>query len=59
MKQGLLALVVLTTLATVALALDPPPKGALDAIDPDDLLKHINVLAADEFEGRAPGSQGE
>ena len=36
-----------------------PPQSALDAIDGDDLLKHIKVLASDEFEGRAPGSKGE
>ena len=32
---------------------------ALDAITPDALLAHIKILASDEFEGRAPGSQGE
>ncbi|MEY2494394.1 MAG: hypothetical protein QOJ45_886 [Verrucomicrobiota bacterium] len=36
-----------------------PPKSALDAITAADLLKHIKVLASDEFEGRAPGSKGE
>jgi hypothetical protein len=36
-----------------------PPKEALDAISADDLLKHIKVLASDEYEGRAPGSKGE
>ena len=36
-----------------------PPKAALEAIDSADLLKHIKVLASDEFEGRAPGSKGE
>ncbi|HEY0368031.1 MAG TPA: M28 family peptidase [Chthoniobacterales bacterium] len=36
-----------------------PPKAALDSITPDGLLKHIKVLASDEFEGRAPGSKGE
>ena len=36
-----------------------PPKDALDAISAEDLLKHIKVLASDEFEGRAPGSKGE
>ena len=36
-----------------------PPKAALDVIKADDLLAHIKVLAADEFEGRAPGSKGE
>src|ERR1022692_2077290 len=34
-------------------------KPALDAITPDSLLAHIKVLASDEFEGRAPGTQGE
>src|SRR5438128_3000530 len=36
-----------------------PPKAAADAITATDLLKHIKVLASDEFEGRAPGSKGE
>ncbi|MGI9190421.1 MAG: M28 family peptidase [Longimicrobiaceae bacterium] len=35
--------------------LDP----ALTSITADDLLRHIRVLAADEFEGRAPGTRGE
>src|SRR3954452_7940376 len=46
-------------LASFALAADAPPKAALDAITADKLLKHIKVLASDEFEGRAPGSKGE
>src|SRR5450432_1771597 len=36
-----------------------PPKTASDAITAAGLLKHIKVLASDEFEGRAPGSKGE
>src|ERR1700704_6583267 len=36
-----------------------PPKDAADAITAADLLKHIKVLASDEFEGREPGSKGE
>jgi Zn-dependent M28 family amino/carboxypeptidase len=36
-----------------------PPKAATDAITAANLLKHIKVLASDEFEGRAPGSKGE
>ncbi len=36
-----------------------PPKPASDSINAADLLKHIKVLASDEFEGRAPGSKGE
>jgi len=34
-------------------------KPALDSFTQNDLLKHIQVLASDEFEGRAPGSRGE
>ena len=43
------------------LAADPvgPPGAALDAINADDLLRHIKILASDEYEGRAPGSKGE
>jgi Zn-dependent M28 family amino/carboxypeptidase len=36
-----------------------PVKDALASITTNDLLKHIRVLASDEFEGRAPGSPGE
>jgi hypothetical protein len=36
----------------LALHLQP----ALDAITPDGLLAHIKILASDEFEGRAPGT---
>ena len=37
----------------------PVPARALNAITPEGLLKHIRVLASDEFEGRAPGTPGE
>ncbi len=30
-----------------------------DAIAPEDLARHVQVLASDEFEGRAPGTAGE
>src|SRR3981189_1918235 len=33
--------------------------ASLKAIDGRDLLKHIKVLASDEFEGRSPGTKGE
>ena len=45
--------------ASVAEKQTAPSKAALEAIDAGDLLKHIKVLASDEFEGRAPGSKGE
>src|SRR4051812_9745435 len=46
--------------AAFALEAPPvPPQAPLDAITAPDLLKHIKVLASDEFEGRAPGSKGE
>jgi Zn-dependent M28 family amino/carboxypeptidase len=34
-------------------------QAALESITAADLLRHIQVLASDEFEGRAPGSKGE
>ncbi|MBI2950371.1 MAG: M28 family peptidase [Verrucomicrobia bacterium] len=34
-------------------------QAALDSIRSEELLKHIRVLASDEFEGRAPGTHGE
>jgi len=35
------------------------PAAALKAISEQGLLAHIKVLASDDFEGRAPGSDGE
>jgi Zn-dependent M28 family amino/carboxypeptidase len=34
-------------------------KPALDSVKSDKLLQHIQTLASDEFEGRAPGTKGE
>jgi Zn-dependent M28 family amino/carboxypeptidase len=55
------AVLIVSAFAAIALAADPPavPKEAADAITAADLLKHIKVLASDEYEGRAPGSKGE
>ena len=36
----------------------PVPARALNAITPEGILKHIRVLASDEFEGRAPCHPG-
>jgi Zn-dependent M28 family amino/carboxypeptidase len=54
-------LVILSLLNSLALAAESPsiPKEAAEAMTAPDLLKHIKVLASDEFEGRAPGSKGE
>lgn len=40
-------------------ASDADLKQASDSIDADSMLRHIRVLASDEFEGRAPGTRGE
>jgi Zn-dependent M28 family amino/carboxypeptidase len=37
----------------------PVPARALNSITPEGILKHIGVLASDEFEGRAPATAGE
>ncbi len=59
--KSLFCLLGCSFLTAIAFAADPPaiPKEAADAITAADLLKHIKVLASDEFEGRAPGSNGE
>ncbi len=38
---------------------EPPPEAAVAAIDGTDLDAHIRTLSSDEFEGRAPSSEGE
>src|SRR6516225_10018404 len=37
----------------------PVPARAWSSITPDGLLKHIRILASEEFEGRAPATAGE
>jgi len=37
----------------------PDLKPALESISSEGLLRHIKVLASDEYEGRAPGTKGE
>ena len=54
----------LAILGTAALVLSgaeswPVPAKARKAITPEGLLKHIRILASDEFEGRAPATAGE
>ncbi|MEK6805855.1 MAG: M28 family metallopeptidase [Pseudomonadota bacterium] len=54
--------IVITTALFVACAsLQPrlPLNPASAVITADDLLKHIKILASDEFEGRLPGTRGE
>ncbi|NYE63556.1 Zn-dependent M28 family amino/carboxypeptidase [Duganella sp. 1224] len=40
-------------------AMAQAPAEALNAINAQDLLAHIKILASEEFEGRAPGTPGE
>jgi Zn-dependent M28 family amino/carboxypeptidase len=51
----------LTVLATACASAPPPPATVADLpdIDAGAALQHIRTLASDEFEGRAPGSNGE
>jgi Zn-dependent M28 family amino/carboxypeptidase len=37
----------------------PEVKSAVDSMSGGDLLRHIKVLASDEYEGRGPGTPGE
>src|SRR5215213_11533282 len=61
MKINFALLLCLASTIVVTAAEDSnfPPKAAEEAITAPDLLKHIKVLASDEYEGRAPGSKGE
>src|SRR5438477_10091913 len=61
MKLRFVVLIAGSLTAALAFAADAPsvPKAAVEAITAADLLKHIKVLASDEYEGRAPGSKGE
>ena len=60
MKQFLcLPFVFLGSILLGAATPETPPKEAGNAIEPAGLLEHIKVLSSDQFEGRAPGSEGE
>jgi Zn-dependent M28 family amino/carboxypeptidase len=41
------------------LAAQPAVAPAPSSITPTDLLRHIRILASDEYEGRGPGTEGE
>ena len=69
MKKYLLWVGLLSALVTLSCttggyresAPTPPSdiSAALESIDGAEMLRHIQVLASDEFEGRAPGTRGE
>ncbi len=50
------ALLILWALLTAACS---GPESSRDSITTESLMKHIRVLASDDFEGRAPASKGE
>ncbi|WP_165244369.1 M28 family metallopeptidase [Paludisphaera soli] len=56
---GSLATAAFAVSVTVSGAADDRLKPGLEAIQADGLLKQIQVLASDEFEGRGPGTPGE
>ncbi len=55
--RGVLALALSTALACAPG--DDSLNQALEAITEEDLVRHIQVLSSDEFEGRGPSSAGE
>jgi Zn-dependent M28 family amino/carboxypeptidase len=52
-----------TAIAIMLMGVAPPREGpleaALESIKSDAILRHIKVLASDEYEGRGPGTPGE
>ncbi|HJQ69246.1 MAG TPA: M28 family metallopeptidase [Blastocatellia bacterium] len=61
MKRSIRAICALVSISAFALGSQQSsaPKAALDQITADELKRHILQLASDEFEGRAPGTEGE
>jgi Zn-dependent M28 family amino/carboxypeptidase len=60
MMTRALRLLAVASLAVVACAKPGPPTIAqLPDVDTNAVLGHVKVLSSDEYEGRAPGSQGE
>ena len=55
------AVIALAACATATPPSEPPVAPAFEhpPLSPEALLAHVNVLASDEFEGRAPGTRGE
>jgi Zn-dependent M28 family amino/carboxypeptidase len=49
----------MTGVVVLAVVLESAAGGAESSITSSNLLRHIQVLSSDEFEGRAPGTQGE
>ena len=54
-----IALAACMAMSAASVAADERLKPAAEAIQPDGLLKHIQALSSDEFEGRLPGTPGE
>lgn len=67
MRRHVLAVVAGAALLGACAMADDRPQGvsleaaspALESVDAERLLAHIEVLASDEFEGRLPGTEGE
>src|SRR5687768_15983762 len=61
MERSIRAICALASISVLALGSQQPnpPKAAMDQITADELKRHIIQLASDEFECRAPGTQGE
>jgi len=48
-----------TTIESLVTRQPSPPGAGLSSINTEDLARHIQKLASDEFEGRLPGTKGE
>jgi Zn-dependent M28 family amino/carboxypeptidase len=48
-----------TPATTASVAIPAELKPALDSMTAGDIMQHIKVLSADEYEGRGPGTKGE
>ncbi|WP_372905145.1 M28 family peptidase [Rhodohalobacter sp.] len=58
MNRNLLYLIPIIILLAISCS-EPPVEQAAESITAESLMSHIEVLSSDEFEGRAPATQGE
>ena len=52
-------LLLAAAVAAPALFASPPPEAAMKSITAAEIMQHVRVLSADEFEGRGPATPGE
>ena len=58
MNRNLLYLVLFIILIAISCG-QPPVEEAAESITAESLMRHIEIISSDEYEGRAPATRGE